>query len=147
MLNVNTFFPPKFAFAGSDSDRICNHEQIDCAKRIWNTLQQKDSVNYKSCECLPDCNYINYDYHSFKDTFKVENQTKDEYEASMTFYFADFDYSAHKRSESFGTVQLASNIGGILELFMGVSVLSIVETIYFFTLRFFNDLWHKPEGV
>lgn len=41
------------------------------------------------------------------------------------------------RSETSTTSDFIANCGGLLGLFMGVSVLSIVELIYFFTLRWF----------
>jgi amiloride-sensitive sodium channel len=42
-----------------------------------------------------------------------------------------------ERSEVFGIVDFIGNCGGLLGLFMGVSVLSIIEFIYYFTIRFF----------
>jgi hypothetical protein len=42
-----------------------------------------------------------------------------------------------ERSELFGIVDFIGNCGGLLGLFMGVSVLSIIEFIYYFTIRFF----------
>lgn len=61
--------------------------------------------------------------------------------ASASIYFDDDEYIAYKRFASFGTVSFLSNIGGLLGLFLGVSVLSIVEFLYFFTLRFIDNLW------
>jgi hypothetical protein len=63
--------------------------------------------------------------------------------AAVQVYFDDVEYIAYRRYASFGTVTLLSNIGGLLGLFLGVSVLSVIETIYFFTLRFIDDLWYK----
>lgn len=40
-----------------------------------------------------------------------------------------------KRSELFGFTGFMANCGGLLGLFMGISVLSIIEIIYHFTLR------------
>lgn len=62
-------------------------------------------------------------------------------ESFVSIYFGSEEYSGYKRYASYGTVSLLSNIGGLLGLFLGISFLSVVETIYFFTLRFFNDLW------
>ena len=36
--------------------------------------------------------------------------------------------------------EFISNCGGLLGLFMGISVLSIVEMVYYFTFRLFFDL-------
>ena len=70
----------------------------------------------------------------------VDNKTNEFY-AAATFYFGNDDFVAYKRYETHGRVGFLSNVGGLLGLFMGISLLSIVETIYFFTLRFINDLY------
>jgi acid-sensing ion channel, other len=59
----------------------------------------------------------------------------------MSIYFADDEFIVLKRSATFGTVTFLSNIGGLLGLFLGVSVLSAVEVFYFFVIRFINNLW------
>lgn len=40
-----------------------------------------------------------------------------------------------KRSELYGPIDFLTNCGGLLGIFMSVSLLSIVELIYYFTLR------------
>ena len=67
--------------------------------------------------------------------------------ATATFYFGDDEFVAYKRYDTHGRVGLLSNIGGLLGLFLGISLLSIVETIYFFTLRFFNDFLIQTPTV
>lgn len=42
---------------------------------------------------------------------------------------------ASRRSELYGTTDFVANCGGLLGLFMGVSLLSVVEAIYYCTLR------------
>lgn len=62
---------------------------------------------------------------------------------SASIYFADDEFIAYRRFESYGSVSLLSKIGGMLGLFLGISVLSVVEVFYFLTLRLFNDMWSK----
>lgn len=40
-----------------------------------------------------------------------------------------------KRSQLYGPVDFLASYGGLMGLFMGVSILSIVEFVYFFTVR------------
>ncbi|KOB67896.1 Uncharacterized protein OBRU01_17991, partial [Operophtera brumata] len=44
-------------------------------------------------------------------------------------------FMSFHRSELFGITDLLANIGGILDLFLGFSFLSLVEILYFITLR------------
>lgn len=50
-----------------------------------------------------------------------------------------------KRSELYGPTDFLANCGGLLGLFMGVSLLSIVEIVYYLTIRLF---YHRksPNG-
>lgn len=60
-----------------------------------------------------------------------------------TFYLADDEFIVYRRFANFGNVNLVANIGGLLGLFLGVSVLSVVEVFYFFVIRLINNLWWK----
>jgi acid-sensing ion channel, other len=53
----------------------------------------------------------------------------------LSLMFKEEQFFASKRSELYGQTDFIANCGGLLGLFMGVSLLSIVEVFYFFTLR------------
>jgi amiloride-sensitive sodium channel len=65
------------------------------------------------------------------------------YFASATIYFDDDEYIAYKRYASYETVAFLSNIGGLLGLFLGVSIFSFVEILYFLTLRLVGNWWRR----
>lgn len=46
-------------------------------------------------------------------------------------------FISSKRSKLYGQTELLANFGGLLGFFLGISLLSFVEIIYFFTLRTF----------
>lgn len=55
--------------------------------------------------------------------------------ARLSIFFKEHQFITSKRSELYGPTDFLANCGGLLGLFMGVSVLSIVEIIYYWTLR------------
>lgn len=55
--------------------------------------------------------------------------------ARLSIYFKEHQFITSKRSELYGQTDFLANCGGLLGLFMGVSVLSIIEVIYYCTLR------------
>ena len=63
------------------------------------------------------------------DTYVKENL------AVMHIYFENLHFMQKERGELYGFIDFFSNIGGVLGLCMGFSMLSFVETVYFFTLR------------
>jgi acid-sensing ion channel, other len=50
-------------------------------------------------------------------------------------YFSEELFTSLRRSELYGGTDFLANCGGILGLFMGFSFLSLLEVIYFFTIR------------
>jgi acid-sensing ion channel, other len=102
----------------------------------------ESSPQVQQCDCLPSCNSIDYNINVHFEKFKTENGSKEE-RASMSVYFADDEFIVMKRYASFGTVTLLSNVGGLLGLFLGASVMSFIEIFYFFVIRLVNNLWWK----
>jgi amiloride-sensitive sodium channel len=51
------------------------------------------------------------------------------------------DMIVYRRYQQFTSSDVVSYVGGILGLFAGISMLSIVEFFYFFTIRLSTDLW------
>lgn len=60
--------------------------------------------------------------------------------ARLAIFFRENQFITSKRSELYGRTDFIANCGGLLGLFMGVSLLSIVEIIYHVTLRMCCDL-------
>lgn len=50
-------------------------------------------------------------------------------------FFKYSEFIALQRSELYGSSEFLANVGGVLGLFMGVSLLSFVEIVYFLLLR------------
>lgn len=65
----------------------------------------------------------------------VQNETDIEHYSKLIVQFKEAEFMAMKRSELYGLTDFIANCGGILGLFMGVSILSFVEIIYFFTVK------------
>lgn len=61
----------------------------------------------------------------------------------LTIYFRDRDVEHMERAEVYTFIDFMAICGGLMGLFLGVSLLSIIEFIYFFTLRLF---WSVRRG-
>lgn len=53
----------------------------------------------------------------------------------LNIYFKDSEFITVKRYKLQGMLEFLADCGGLLGLFMGVSMLSIVEILYFIFLR------------
>lgn len=126
--------------SGGEEDRICDHEGMLCCGKVW----AANSTNFEeSCGCLPECNKIDYNFEVIEEKRKWSMDQYSFVNISASIHFADDEFIAYRRFESYGAVSLLSKIGGMLGLFLGISVLSVVEVFYFLTLRLFNDMWSK----
>lgn len=133
--------------AGHLQSRICRRDDIMCIERFTDALQDSSSAMFRNCDCLKDCNSLSFQH---KATFEkispkfLKNFTDSGdfmLESEVFISFADNLFLGHKRVLRSELATLLSNIGAILWLFLGASALSITEIVYFFTLRFFNNLW------
>lgn len=55
----------------------------------------------------------------------------------LSIFFKENQFISSKRSELTGMTDFVAACGGLLGLFMGISLLSIVEFVYYFSLRLF----------
>ena len=64
----------------------------------------------------------------------------DYYFPVLHLYYNNLHFVTKERDEQYGTVDFVANIGGLLGLCMGLSTISLMEIIYFFTARFYYNL-------
>ncbi|GBP43268.1 Pickpocket protein 28 [Eumeta japonica] len=106
----------------------------------------------EGCDCLPACDSVKYEAELLKSPYSKTiirqfnrslsefsedfTQIQLQYEiAKLEVNFKDSQFSSLSRSELFGLTDFMANCGGLLGLFLGFSFLSIVEILYYFTLR------------
>jgi amiloride-sensitive sodium channel len=96
------------------------------------------------CKCLPSCNSIEYKVEVIGERH-TERYIDDAeyYEADLEFSYRDTEIFPLIRYQEFKIKDFLSFVGGLLGLFAGISVLSIIEFVYFFTLRLAVDLFRR----
>ncbi|XP_045451667.1 pickpocket protein 28-like [Melitaea cinxia] len=97
-----------------------------------------------NCKCLPACTSIEYEAETSQADFNVYallkamnsriTETGFLY-TQIKIFFKEAQFIKVRRSELYGHTDFLANCGGLLGLFLGFSLLSVVEFIYFFTLR------------
>ncbi|XP_030387047.1 pickpocket protein 28 [Scaptodrosophila lebanonensis] len=109
------------------------------------TMQQTVDPNAKvMCDCMPACTSLEYNFEISRaryDLAKTLRAFREVYEhddsigSRLSVYFKEHQFTAIKRTIMFGVSTLISNCGGIFGLFMGISSLSFIELVYFFSMR------------
>lgn len=126
-----------------NSTRICSYySEYRCVEHVENSLYNSNLTT----KCLPDCESISYDAEISMS--RIEPKTLRNFVPAgfriikITVLFKDQQYFASLRSELYGTMEFMATSGGILSLFMGISLLSLIEIFYFATIRLTCNL-HK----
>lgn len=119
-----------------NNTKVCrSFKQFNCIEHVKNFI---DSTNLTS-QCLPVCDSITFDAEISISRIEVnalrEFVPEGQRIIKVAVLFKDQQYFASQRSELYGTMDFIAQCGGILSLFMGISILSFVEIIYYATLR------------
>lgn len=117
------------------------------------TAEEFDTLNSSltevACNCLPTCTSITYDYELSQammnwKRYMVDGVRHSVQLSKISIHYKDKKVITLKRSEFYGEAAFLANCGGLLGLFMGFSILSLVEIFYFSTIRMFcNFLMRK----
>lgn len=135
------------------------------ASELTQSLESGSGMNKLGktvCNCLPSCTSINYDAeisqadYEYVKVFNSYGADLNEFPgailARLTIFFKEAQFITSKRSELYGLTDFMANCGGLLGkklkkktskiikkivagLFMGVSILSLIEILYYVTLR------------
>ncbi|XP_030760546.1 pickpocket protein 28-like [Sitophilus oryzae] len=113
---------------------------------------KKNMSSKYSCNCPSMCNTIDYNVEITESDYDwprkmaaigIDVVTEDEEGMSssqLQIYFKSNTFIPQQRNELYGTFDFLANVGGLLGLFIGFSILSMIELIYFLTLRIIYNL-------
>lgn len=103
------------------------------------TIMQPWRTNGLVCQCLPSCTE-----HEIRVIGK-QSEIEDRKGRSVLFKLIALPSQRYRRQIVRENLDVVVSIGGILGLFMGASILSLVELIYFFTVRFISTSYQNKH--
>ncbi|XP_072376116.1 sodium channel protein Nach-like, partial [Diabrotica undecimpunctata] len=107
--------------------RHCRFDEISC---ISEHLEEIKSVD--KCNCHLGCLHTVYEIEKL-DTLMTDEE--EEGNSKLENKFVSWPMVRYKREVLFGWVDLLVSFGGIAGLFLGFSLLSAVEILYYFSIR------------
>ena len=153
---VSFYFPrPSDDPNSPDYVPVCSPDKLECITEAAHRVQEEAMRKTSNCDCLPSCTSIGYPHEATTSSLKKASLLKlskelldakpqyadDEYVknnlAIVHIFFAEGHLMLHERSRLFTTLDLIAQIGGLLGLCMGLSMISVVELAYFFTMRLY----------
>ncbi|OWR48797.1 hypothetical protein KGM_210227 [Danaus plexippus plexippus] len=125
-------------FYRNGKEKICDVDGMQCLAKYKDDLIKLRTKDGKkvSCECLPICDDVNY---------IVQSHALHEWFLGTFFQWGIVTYPRmrYRRDIIFGFTDVLVAVGGMAGLFLGCSVLSFMEIVYFLTLRLF---WYARRG-
>ncbi|XP_067004779.2 pickpocket protein 28 [Anabrus simplex] len=128
----------------AEGTQICGPMDIGCTIEVQEAYNF-DADNLDYCNCLPACTEIKYDVEISQSGYMWEPllkqpEWKKKRLGSFNIFLKDMHVITRKRSELYGASDFLANCGGLLGLFLGFSILSLVEIVYFLSLRLFYNV-------
>ncbi|KAJ3655391.1 hypothetical protein Zmor_014523 [Zophobas morio] len=139
----------------TNNTKICGTGSITNRYVPENMISEEMANKYfkkriTKCDCKPSCNNWQYITEMSEDEFDVKKRLAFKFKeplledtdakfSVMAIFFKREQFMALERAELYSVFDFISNFGGLLGLFIGFSLLSLVEILYFFTLRIFYN--------
>ncbi|KAG5682787.1 hypothetical protein PVAND_012118 [Polypedilum vanderplanki] len=134
--------PPFYVPAATTTNyRHCSIEDFSCLVKHVNNI-----TDIKACKhCELSCLNTVYDIEKFSKVMVPESNKREDFHINIEFL--TWPIIRYKREVLFGWVDLLVSFGGIAGLFLGFSLLSGVEVIYYFTLRATCMIYKNKEEL
>ncbi|XP_030558029.1 pickpocket protein 28 [Drosophila novamexicana] len=140
---------------------VCSVRDSICIRRAQRPENRAESSKCRK-ECLPSCFDISYAADALyfplaKRDFRIANKQVANMNKSyvleniavMNLYYRESAYYGSMKNVYIGFTEFLSNIGGVMGLFMGFSVISIAEVLYFLVLKPISELisWKRSKKL
>ncbi|CAG2057285.1 unnamed protein product [Timema podura] len=89
------------------------------------------------CNCMSDCSSIDYSFEIYTTDYGSKDNFSKGNNVFIDVHFKQPTIVMYRRDIVFGWLELMVSLGGLAGLFLGCSMLSGVELLYFFTIRLF----------
>ncbi|XP_050535606.1 pickpocket protein 28-like isoform X2 [Daktulosphaira vitifoliae] len=141
---------PFFYPLSLNSSILCNLTHAECMNKnsavFSNLLPDNVSENSETLctDCLPDCSQVSYTKTSTvtklnKDHFTISSDLNSNH-SKLRVLYQDILCIKYRREAMVTWDTIVASLGGIFGLCLGGSVLSIVELIFYFTIRLFRRI-------
>jgi Amiloride-sensitive sodium channel len=67
--------------------------------------------------------------------------------SKLTIYFKKNHFMTSERTKLYGTAEFLANCGGLLGVFLGVSIMSLLEIAHFCTIRFYFNRKREAKNL
>ncbi|KAF5270643.1 hypothetical protein FQA39_LY01381 [Lamprigera yunnana] len=153
LCNCVAFYMPH-----ESSTKICGSGSALCMKEANAEMfnkeikvgLEKNKYAKERCNCLPSCSSLTYNAESsqadynWPKVFEAFHVNFSEFPGvaftRVFFFFKEQQFITSERNELYGFADFLASCGGLLGLFIGFSFLSIIEILYFLSIRLLANM-------
>lgn len=136
----------KFTMVHDDNTKICSQHETKCVADVPKNFSTSYAFESK-CDCKPSCDTLNYNtkvsqaVFDFKKTFEafgadLESEFPGARLSRLMVYVGNDYYTTTMEKAQNSIYETVAKIGGILAFFLGASLISLVEVLFYFIRRF-----------
>lgn len=131
---------------GDEQTKICGSASIKCYRKAKKNLETNAELFREKCNCLPACIFIEYNAEIDHVQFNVESISNIQV-GVLSIFYKNHQIEIIKRIELYTVVDFLANCGALLGLCLGISLLSIIEIVYYLTLRLVLTIGCKKSDI
>ncbi|KAK5649197.1 hypothetical protein RI129_000226 [Pyrocoelia pectoralis] len=124
-----------YYFKRIENEPICDPDGMYC---LFQRIDEVEALGLYSCDCLPNCD----EYGIIINTVDTSSWFLG---TNIGWLVVEYPNIRYKRSIIFSASNLIVQFGGTAGLFLGASILSVVEVIFFITLRLFWAVFRRRQ--
>lgn len=136
---------------GDSETKVCTGSEFTCFYHAQKKYRQMHHDSFASdfrdnCDCLPSCSFIKYlaEANHLKYIHEKGN-LRSEAITTILISFKSIGFVPLRRSEKYDTLYMISAYGGLLGLFLGISLLSLLEIIFYCTIPIVYRLFRRKK--
>ncbi|XP_037915033.1 pickpocket protein 28-like [Hermetia illucens] len=128
---------------------VCGLSDMKCSDSVrYKTHKTSEELYQCSEECIPACFELGFSTNIYssrlshkqflisdKPIQSMSEQYAEDNIVAVHFYYTERAFRSHTKQQFVGFTEFLSDTGGLMGLFLGFSVLSIVEIIYYILIR------------
>uniref|UniRef100_A0A1I8N521 Sodium channel protein Nach n=1 Tax=Musca domestica TaxID=7370 RepID=A0A1I8N521_MUSDO len=128
-----------FFYSNRTNDRICTYKDIPCL--VGNFADIIGRIKKHQCPCVNSCEKVEFNVQATSSTLDLDIQSIDDFYTGLKkdysvvhIYMNSEVYRRVRHDLLSNMVTLVSNLGSAFSLFVGMSMVSAVEIVYYFTV-------------
>lgn len=148
LLQKKSFRCVKFTMTHGTNERICTQHETKCVTDAEKTYANNTiKAGVAPCDCQPDCESLKFDTRvsqaafDFKQVFSSYKESlEEEFPAAimsrLSVYVEDSFYTVEHVTVQNTLLDTIAKVGGIGAFFLGASLISVIEILFYLFRRF-----------